>query len=302
MHTLLREATKKQEIALRNSQEVKASVEAVRNGDISQKAKNYYRVPQAIAKSEFTTSVKRCVSELRSNGKVLLDCDKIGSWKTILETVRGREEELGILHIEKSARYGCHLTVRQIAGLTIDETIEWFEKEFGIEFDHSFKNISQPCYLVPNTDVLYVHDGYWAKVVEPNRSVNVDVFLAEKAEEEARDEQDEVISNIYPEAITFNRDANMEQKIEMLASFCERYNIDIAPTYIDYVRMAMSLHAALGERGYSYFSRFCHLYSRGTMTESEIRQKWEQTACVRSIGAGTLFYLAKKAGININNL
>lgn len=153
------------ETALRDSRVVRRSVEAVRNGDDSKKANNYYRVPNAKMKPGVTVT-RRANANLLPSHKVFLDFDSRGRWEEIYNKVAGREEELGVLHAEKSAHYGLHLDVRQIKGLTIEQTIIYWSKLLDEEIDMC-KDLARACYLVPNEDVIYIHEDYWKDEVEP---------------------------------------------------------------------------------------------------------------------------------------
>lgn len=184
-----RRCTKEQEIELRNSDECRRSIEAVRNGYIEMKEQNFYRLVAGTA-PDGQEEVYRNNNNLIESNKVLLDYD-LTDWKEKLwAQIEGHEEELGVLHAEESCRKKLHTTVRRIDGLTIEQTIEWFENRFGVKFDHTAKSLAQPCLLVPMDQVLYVDDDYYLDVVEPQQQdisdfqVDTPIVLTEEEEME----------------------------------------------------------------------------------------------------------------------
>ncbi|MCQ2608403.1 MAG: DUF3987 domain-containing protein [Bacteroidales bacterium] len=87
--------------------------------------------------------------------------------------------------------------------------------------------------------------------------------------------------------------------IEELTSRIEQAAVDIAPTYNEWLQLGFALVDALGENGRPFFQRLSRFYHN--YTEKETNEQYSR--CLSSNRDGitikTLFYLAKKAGINI---
>lgn len=171
-------ATKAIEKKLRNSEATKHSVNAVRSGlNPNRKTVNYYRVPNAVPQKfdpevdlgNGTIITQRYNQCLKPSGKVLLDLDTHDrelSMK-IYGNIEGMEKDWGVLHVELSARWGLHITVRKIKGLSIEGTILFWSKYLDYEID-MLKDLTRACFLVPEEDVLFVdEDLYYETVVEP---------------------------------------------------------------------------------------------------------------------------------------
>lgn len=98
----------------------------------------------------------------------------------------------------------------------------------------------------------------------------------------------------YSQALT------IDDEIEQLVCAVESSCTDIAPDYIDWLRMGFALADALGEGGRSYFHRLSRFYSQ--YDEKDADQQFDK--CLKSHGSGvnigTLFFLAQKAGITIS--
>lgn len=294
-NTTVKAMTKGEEIALRDSKEVKTSVEAVRKGNVEAKSNNYYRVPQAMIPDEITETT-RCNDNFISNGKVQLDYDVHGGWEVIYNSLKDRFEYLGVLQFERSARYGAHITVRQIDGLDRLDTIKYLEEITGFAFDHAYKALSQPCFLVSNEDVLYVHEDYWLTHCNPNSNIDISAFIEKQYQDSAKAAYVANNFNYYQTTTT-----DMEDSIRSITEYCEQNNIDIAPDYGSWVKLAFSLHAALGDNnGYEYFRRLSTLWHGGNITEREISKKWSQTVDVQRVTGSTFFWMAQQAGINLN--
>jgi len=88
--------------------------------------------------------------------------------------------------------------------------------------------------------------------------------------------------------------------IEKLVCLVEQASVDIAPTYKQWYRLGFALSNELGEIGRSYYHRLCRFYPRYNEQETNMRFN----RCLKSKKGGitisTLFYLAKEAGISIN--
>lgn len=196
----VRQRTKQDEKNLRDSQEVRYSVEAVRKGYRNcEKIKtyNYFRIPNGcpIGAKQDGERLSEC---LEPTGKFILDYDVHGGWQKVWKIFRKHLREWGVLHFEKSARLGAHITCRRMEGLTLDENITLFEKRTGLTFDHACSNIGRCIFLVPNEDVLYETEEYYDTFVSPMpQTIEAEAILrqSEEAEKAKRQWKAEIESN-----------------------------------------------------------------------------------------------------------
>lgn len=171
--TIIRRTSREDETAIRNSKAVITSIEAVRNYPDTDcpeakavKAQNYYSCPQAHIPDGQSWTYRKNENFIPS-GKVILDYDNHGDWQTFMDKIKDRFEELNFLHIERSCRDGIHAIVPRIEGLTINETITWYEKAIGLKLDHNTKDVARACFLVPESFVIYDTDEYYKDFVAP---------------------------------------------------------------------------------------------------------------------------------------
>lgn len=95
------------------------------------------------------------------------------------------------------------------------------------------------------------------------------------------------------------RNDDIPDAIEEITSRVEQASVDIAPTYNEWLQLGFALVDALGENGRPFFQRLSRFYHK--YTEKETNEQYSR--CLSSNKSGitikTLFFLAKKAGINI---
>ena len=93
---------------------------------------------------------------------------------------------------------------------------------------------------------------------------------------------------------------NTIDNIEELVCMVERSGVDIAPTYEQWYELGFALSNELGETGRDYYHRLSRFYQKYNVKETNI----QYSNCMKSKGRGitisTFFYLAKEAGISIN--
>ena len=87
--------------------------------------------------------------------------------------------------------------------------------------------------------------------------------------------------------------------ISLIALQLDAFQIDITPTYDDWLRVAFALSAELGESGREVFHRVCRHYPRYNPAECDRKY----TQCLRSprhgIGIGTFLWMVAMAGIDV---
>lgn len=328
--TEVRYLNKEELIALRDGGVPQRCVEAVRNGNLNAKRRNYYmciqgRFPEGV---EVGTRLDR---EMIGTNKVALDNDS-GSDEDIeafLNLFIEKKDEYGTLEVERTTRNKGKVTVRRIEGLSILATIKYYEWVTGYALDHSFQNVSHASFLMPSSEVRYEHPDFFATEVETNRNIDVSGFLAAQQEEKqqkvwentenAVDQKDgereaeELAASTrtayaYPNFVsnsTFEKDLDLDRaEIRMIVDRCEKLGIDLCSSYIEWFRVAMALFNTLGSEGYEYFYRLSMLWLGGTPKEKEIQNKWksiEKCAGKKSTGKritiATLISYARDAGV-----
>ena len=92
---------------------------------------------------------------------------------------------------------------------------------------------------------------------------------------------------------------NEIDSLRNLTDAVEKAGVDIAPTYSEYVRLALAIATDLGEAGREYFIRLCSLSSKFQMQQAQ-RQYSNALICHKGdIHLGTVFHLAELAGVKV---
>ena len=90
-----------------------------------------------------------------------------------------------------------------------------------------------------------------------------------------------------------------DENIEKLVEAIETQQVDITGDYANWFRVGAALAAAYGEGGRSYFHRLSRFYADYSVSEAD--KKYDQ--CLRdanpSVGLGSIFHLAKQAGVTM---
>lgn len=104
-----------------------------------------------------------------------------------------------------------------------------------------------------------------------------------------------------PDRHPYTTSEDVQEKVETVIGEIEARNLDIAPTYSDWVNLGFGLVDEYGENGRAYFHRLSKLHSD---YDYHVADK-QYTKCLNSKGCGitlsTFFYLASKAGIVLFN-
>lgn len=153
--------TYEEEKEIRDSYTVKKSVKNAHNQEM--KKKNFYRLVNGRPADGAKEGWRRN-EWLEESGFFLLDWDKKDkkmSYVDVWNKMKKNQKAWGIVHAEKSARGGLHVTVVRTEGLSIEENIRLFELRTGVEFDH-IHDLARACFLVPNDYVIYQSDTYYS--------------------------------------------------------------------------------------------------------------------------------------------
>ena len=176
--------TREEYLALRNSEEQKATVKAVRNGDTRKKSRlvqmNYSCLPNEDGTLKGSVTMSTTVG---------MDIDHVPAeqMQAVRERILSRKDELGLLMLELSARgQGYHVVFRRKAEKTQEENLLWASQLIGVQYDEGAKDITRVFYTTTGSkeDLIYLDD---------------EVFDVRGKTEEVRGKRDDVRSQ--PSAI-----------------------------------------------------------------------------------------------------
>lgn len=267
-------ATAEIEKRLRDSDAVRRCAEAVRNGNLSRKPFNYYRLPNAKPKGydpsngKWTKPVVRKNENLEYNGKLMLDLDGVPC-ERVYNKVKGHEMDWGVLHLERSiSGKGCHLDVKMIEGLTPQQMIAYWSHLLDEPIDPLY-DMARACFLVPNEDVLYVSPEYWEPVVKPMGMEAVDcpdyeVLIEHDNYIEKRSYEPKAPLMVTDTACGGYRSTYEDNALELkhlISNVIEPNCIDITRLEPDWFRLGCVCYSILGEvEGREYFHRLSQFY------------------------------------------
>ena len=150
--------TREEYLALRNSEEQKATVRAVRNGDTRKKSRlvqmNYSCLPNGDGTLKGSVTMSTTVG---------MDIDHVPAeqMQAVRERILSRKDELGLLMLELSARgQGYHMVFRRKAEKTQEENLLWASQLTGVQYDEGAKDITRVFYTTTGSkeDLIYLDD------------------------------------------------------------------------------------------------------------------------------------------------
>ena len=150
--------TREEYLALRNSEEQKATVRAVRNGDTRKKSRlvqmNYSCLPNEDGTLKGSVTMSTTVG---------MDIDHVPAeqMQAVRERILSRKDELGLLMLELSARgQGYHMVFRRKAEKTQEENLLWASQLIGVQYDEGAKDITRVFYTTTGSkeDLIYLDD------------------------------------------------------------------------------------------------------------------------------------------------
>ena len=150
--------TREEYLALRNSEEQKATVKAVRNGDTRKKSRlvqmNYSCLPNGDGTLKGSVTMSTTVG---------MDIDHVPAeqMQAVRERILSRKDELGLLMLELSARgQGYHMVFRRKAEKTQEENLLWASQLIGVQYDEGAKDITRVFYTTTGSkeDLIYLDD------------------------------------------------------------------------------------------------------------------------------------------------
>jgi len=150
--------TREEYLALRNSEEQKATVKTVRNGDTRKKSRlvqmNYSCLPNEDGTLKGSVTMSTTVG---------MDIDHVPAeqMQAVRERILSRKDELGLLMLELSARgQGYHMVFRRKAEKTQEENLLWASQLIGVQYDEGAKDITRVFYTTTGSkeDLIYLDD------------------------------------------------------------------------------------------------------------------------------------------------
>ena len=164
--------TREEYLALRGSREQQRTLQAVRQGDATQKSRllqmNYSCLPNEDGtlkgSKRMSTSVGMDIdwtpSPLPHEGKEQIAARKEQWLRKVPELVLSKKDELGLLMLERSATKGYHLVFRRRPELSQEENLKWASDLLGVDFDKGAKDITRVFFTTSAStdDLLYLDD------------------------------------------------------------------------------------------------------------------------------------------------
>ena len=79
--------------------------------------------------------------------------------KSVPDLILAKQDELGLLMLERSANKGYHLAFRRHPEMTQEENLRWASQLLGVEFDKGAKDITRVFFTPPSDHLMYVNDA-----------------------------------------------------------------------------------------------------------------------------------------------
>ena len=294
----VRGVSKEEEMEIRNSDAVRRSVDAVRRGlrDAKERKKyNYWRLVNGCPSGDADDGT-RLLESLEPTGKVILDYDVHGGWQRAWKVFKRHLDEWGVLHFERSASLGAHITVRRMEGLSLEENITLFEARTGLTFDYACKNLSRAIFLVPMDDVLYVHDDYYETHVTPMPLTPE----GEQVREQSRITEGENamrLAEIEHSCSVYDYTDDDETKLISIIEDIAQQGIDITSDYHDWIRLGFVCANHLGGKaGLSAFITLSKFHPEFDYRQTTKVYDYLCRTTREEVHIGSLIYIARKNG------
>lgn len=161
----------------------------------------------------------------------------------------------------------------------------YFKNQSGIKIDSLCKDLARPMLLSYDSDLYcnplaMVYEGKYTSRARITNSARLSAGVRKGG------------VNYTDESIDL---------IERLIDALERRHIDITHSYENWIKVGFALCTTFGEQGREYYHRIGRMYSRYTREETD---KTYSQLLARNNGRttlGSIVFLAKEAGIRINN-
>ena len=148
--------TKEEYLTLRNSEQQKAVLKAVREGDEKQKRRLMQMNYSCLPNEDGTLKGSKTMSTT-----VGMDIDHIEAAEMLpqKERILAKKEELGLLMLEESARGGgYHLVFKRRPELSQEENLKWASELLDVEYDDGAKDITRVFFTTTEEELCYLDD------------------------------------------------------------------------------------------------------------------------------------------------
>ena len=157
-------------LKLRDSEEQRSVVRAVRNGNAQLKSRliqmNYSCLPNEDGSLKGSTTMSKSVGmDIDFVAPDKLSAEEKEVWlkermQGVPELVLGKKDELGLLMFEKSATKGYHLVFKRKPELSQEENLKWASELLGVKFDDKAKDITRVFFTTTASgeDLIYWDD------------------------------------------------------------------------------------------------------------------------------------------------
>ena len=300
--------SKEEEKELRDSYEVKMSVKNACNAEM--KKKNYYRLVSGRPADGAKEGWRRN-EWLEETGYFLLDWDyfekdkngkpikKKMNYIDVWNKMKKHTKEWGIVHAEKSARHGLHVTVIRTAGLTIEENIKLMELRSGFTFDH-IHDLARACFLVPNDYVIFEDDMYYSdEKPTPLPLFKADWEMLERDKEERRIAHEKMIEERRKSAPELHYGGLTDEvsQLQLVVDLIIKQRIDITYEYDNWIRIGFCISNYLGSAGEDIFHEISRLYPRYEWKETHRVYENLVKTTRHEVSLGSLIHLARLEGV-----
>ena len=148
--------TKEEYLTLRNSEQQKAVLKAVREGDEKQKRRLMQMNYSCLPNEDGTLKGSKTMSTT-----VGMDIDHIEAAEMLplKERILAKKDELGLLMLEESARGGgYHLVFKRRPELSQEENLKWASELLDVEYDDGAKDITRVFFTTTEEELCYLDD------------------------------------------------------------------------------------------------------------------------------------------------
>jgi len=219
------------------------------------------------------------------SGLIQIDIDDIVNYDEVFKSLT--KDEFTYVAFKSPSGNGIKIIVK--INPSIDTHLEQFyalqkhyQENYNIAIDPACKDISR-CMLLSYDPNLYCN---------PFADVFPELYLPEPLK---RSDQ-QVSYNL-----TFNIPAESEyEKIELITAQIESHGLDITSSYENWLRIGFCLSSIMNEAGRDHFHRVSKFYQGYNPNECD---KMYNSVLVRNnnaVGLGTLIFIAREHGIDIN--
>lgn len=295
----IKSITYKEEKEIRDSYIVKNSVKNAHNQEM--KKKNYYRLVNGRPADGQKTGWRKN-EWLEESGFFLLDWDRKTNkitYEDVWKKLKKNLKKWGIVHAEKSARGGLHVTVVRTEGLSIEENIRLFELRTGVKFDH-IHDLARACFLVPNDYVIYQSNQYYSNEKPeplPLSDEDREMLAQDKMERELKHQIE--IEERKRTAPTLNDGGTTDEQtlLKWIINLVCQKKVDITSYYENWIRVGFCIANICGLAGESLFHQVSALYPSYDYKETSRKYKELVRSTRREVTLGSLIHLVRVEGI-----